>query len=198
MDKETVELERGILLNDDDIVDLYWNRHESAIEESSRQYGRYCYSISYNILHDNGEAEECVNDTWLRTWNAIPPQRPSKLSFFVGRIVRNLSLDKYKAKKAKKRGGEMLPLLEELIQCIPANNDVEQAILDQDLARTINQFMHTLPERECNLFLARYWYSMPLSEIADKFGVKENNIKASLFRSRGKLKHYLIQEGIHL
>ncbi|MCL9661698.1 sigma-70 family RNA polymerase sigma factor [Paenibacillus hunanensis] len=187
-----------MMLNDEDIVQLYWDRHESAIEESSHRYGRYCYSISYNILHDSEDAEECVNDTWLRTWNAIPPQRPNKLSFFVGRITRNLSLDKYKAKKAKKRSGDMPSLLEELTECIPDSTNVEQTLLDQDLNQTINQFMHTLPERECNLFLARYWYGMSLSEMAERFKIKENNIKASLFRSRGKLKSYLIQEGIEL
>jgi DNA-directed RNA polymerase specialized sigma24 family protein len=99
-----MDQERDMMLNDEDIVQLYWDRHESAIGESSNRYGRYCYSISYNILHDAEDAEECVNDTWLRTWHTIPPQRPNKLSFFVGRITRNLSLDKYKAKKAKKRG----------------------------------------------------------------------------------------------
>ncbi len=188
------------MLNDEDIIELYWNRHETAIEESSQRYGRYCYSISYNILHDSEDAEECVNDTWLRTWNTIPPQRPNKLAFFVGRITRNLSLDKYKAKKAKKRGGDMPSFMEELTECIPAPEStlVEQTIMDQQLNQTINQFMHALPERECNLFLARYWYGMSLSEIAQRFGMKENNIKASLFRSRGKLKSHLIQEGIDL
>ncbi|MFD1887352.1 RNA polymerase sigma factor [Paenibacillus wenxiniae] len=186
------------MLNDEDIVQLYWDRRESAIAESAARYERYCYSISYNILHDTEDAEECVNDTWLRTWNTIPPQRPNKLSFFVGRITRNLSLDKYKAKKAKKRGGDMPSLMEELTECIPASTNVEQTLLDQDLNRTINQFMHSLPERECNLFLARYWYGMSLSEMAERFNVKENNIKASLFRSRGKLKSYLIKEGMEL
>ncbi|WP_322906370.1 sigma-70 family RNA polymerase sigma factor [Paenibacillus campi] len=188
------------MLNDEDIVQLYWNRHESAIEESSRRYGRYCYAIAHNILHNSEDAEECVNDTWLRTWNTIPPQRPSKLAFFVGRITRNLSLDKYKAQTAKKRGGHMRTLMEQLTECIPApvSTQVEQTLSEQQLNRTINQFMHTLPERECNLFLARYWYGMSLTEMAQRFGMKENNIKASLFRSRGKLKRHLLEEGIEL
>lgn len=185
-------------LEDEHILELYINRNESAIAESSRQYGRYCYSISYNILSDKEDAEECVNDTWLRTWNAIPPQRPSKLSFFVGRITRNLSLDKFKAKKTKKRGGEMTIILGELDDCIPSDHDVEQAILEKDLAETINRFLRTLPERECNLFLARYWYSHSQAEIAAQFAMKENNVKASLFRTRTKLKTHLQEEGIYL
>lgn len=185
-------------MTENEILELFWQRHESAITEASRQYGRYCYSISYNILQDPEDAEECVNDTWLRTWNAIPPQRPKRLSFFMGRITRNLSLDKFRAKKAKKRGGEMLPLLEELTECLAADNDVEKVVLDHDLARIINQFVHTLSERECNIFLARYWYSMSLEEISNRLDVKVNTIKASLFRTRAKLKTYLIQEEVHL
>ncbi|MDN4619486.1 RNA polymerase sigma factor [Paenibacillus sp. PsM32] len=185
-------------MEDNEIVELFMTRNESAITESSRQYGRYCYTISYNILSDSEDAEECVNDTWLRTWNAIPPQRPNKLSFFVGRITRNLSLDKFKAKKAQKRGGEMTIILGELDDCIPSEHDVEQAILEKDLSQTINRFLHTLPERECNLFLARYWYSQSQAEIAEQFAMKENNVKASLFRTRTKLKAYLMEEGIYL
>ncbi len=181
---------------DEKIIDLFWTRSESAIGEAAREYGRYCYSISYNILRSTEDAEECVNDTWLRTWNAIPPQRPGKLSFFVGRIVRNLSLDKFRSKKAKRRGGEMPPILEELSEAIPGGPDTESLVLDRELGRVINDFLRTLPESACNLFLARYWHSMPLVEIAAKFGVKENNIKASLFRTRGKLKEYLEKEGM--
>lgn len=178
------------------IIDLFWNRSETAIGEASREYGRYCYSISYNILRSIEDAEECVNDTWLRTWNAIPPQRPGKLAFFVGRIVRNLSLDKFRSKKAKRRGGEMAPMLEELSEAIPGGLDTESIVLGKELGRAINGFLRTLPETACNLFLARYWHSMPIAEMADIFGVKENNIKASLFRTRGKLKEYLEKEGM--
>lgn len=181
---------------DEKIIDLFWNRSESAIGEAAREYGRYCQAISYNILRSREDAEECVNDTWLRAWNAIPPQRPGKLAFFVGRIVRNLSLDKFRSKKAKRRGGEMAPILEELSEAIPGVSDTESIVLGKELEGVVNSFLHTLPEPACNLFLARYWHSMPLAEMSEVFGIKENNIKASLFRTRSKLKEYLKKEGM--
>ncbi|MEY8357152.1 sigma-70 family RNA polymerase sigma factor [Lachnospiraceae bacterium 54-53] len=186
-------------MTDEKIIELYWSRDESALEESSRQYGRYCFSIAHNILKNKEDSDECVNDTWLKAWNAIPPQRPNKLSLFIGRITRNLAFDRFKAQKAQKRcGGEFMLVLEELDECIPSKNGVESAILDEDLNNIINSFLHMLPKRECSIFLARYWYSKPLAEIAQQFSVRENSVKASLFRSRKKLKAYLEKEGVYL
>lgn len=186
-------------MKDEEIIELYWNRNESAILETSKQYERYCYSIAYNILYCKEDSDECVNDTWLKAWNVIPPQRPNKLSLFLGRITRNMSLDKYKARKAQKRGGgEIMLVLEELDECIPSINNVEQAVIEEDLDRIINRFLHTLPERECNIFLARYWHSKPIAEIAKDFSMKENNVKANLYRNRVKLKTYLLKEGVAL
>ena len=186
-------------MTDEKIVELYWDRDESALEESNRQYGRYCYSIAYNILSNREDSDECVNDTWLKAWKAIPPQHPNKFSLFVGRITRNLAFDRFKAQKAQKRGGgEFMLVLEELDECIPSEDNVENIVLDEDLNNIINSFLHTLPERERNIFLARYWYSNPLAEIARQFFMKENNVKASLFRSRKKLKTYLEKEGVSL
>ena len=184
-------------MEDEQIVELYLLREEAAITASAERYGGYCHSIANRILHSRDDADECVNDTWLRAWNAIPPQRPRKLNLFLGRITRNLSFDKYLADRAQKRGGgEIALVLEELDECVPSSSSAEQPVLDQELSRSINQFLHTLPEQACSIFLCRYWYSKPLKEIAAQFNLKENNVKASLHRSRTKLKDYLEKEGI--
>lgn len=186
-------------MKDSEIIDLYWKRDESATSETARRYGGYCYSIAYNILNNKEDSDECVNDTWMKAWSAIPPHRPHKLSLFLGRITRNLSFDRLKAGKAQKRGGgEIVLVLEELDECVPSSNDVEQTVIDGRLDQLINRFLHTLPERECNVFLARYWYSKPLAEISEESSMKETNVKASLFRSRVKLRAYLEKEGVSL
>ena len=186
-------------MTDDKILDLYWGRDETAITESDKQYGKYCYSIAYRILSSHEDSEECVNETWLNAWQAIPPQRPGRLSLFLGRIIRNLSFDKFRANRTAKRGGgEIVLILDELNECVPSANSTEQVILNQELGKTINRFLHTLPERECSVFLARYWYSYPLKAISEQFSMTENNVKASLFRSRKKLKNHLEKEDITL
>lgn len=186
-------------MKDTEIIDLYWARKEQAIEETQRSYGKYCYSIAYHILHDNEDSEECVNDTWLRAWNAMPPKRPDRLAVFLGTITRNLSFDKWKYKSAMKRGnGAMEVELEELLECVPAARTTEDAVEAAELERTINHFLHTLPERDCNVFLRRYWYVEEYSEIAGRYQMNLNTVKTSLFRTRQKLKAYLEQEGVVL
>lgn len=181
------------------IVELYWQRDHSAITESSAKYGAYCTAIARNILPDPRDAEECVNDTWLGAWNAMPTQRPSLLGAFLGRITRNLAFSSYRASHAEKRGGGNLPLiLEELTICVPTAPSAAQVVEDAELEATVNRFLRTLPERDCNLFLRRYWYGEPLAEIALRYGLKLNTVKTSLFRSRQKLKAYLEQEDIVL
>jgi RNA polymerase sigma-70 factor (ECF subfamily) len=186
-------------LTDAKIIDLYWNREQSAITQTAKQYGAYCFSIANSILHSREDSEECLNDTWHRAWEAIPPQRPNRLSLFLGKITRHLAFDKYKMSKAKKRGGSEFSLvLDELDECIPSSATVEQEIEAEELERIINRFLHGLPERECNIFLLRYWHNKPLAEIALRLSVKENNVKASLFRNRQKLKAHLEMEGVAL
>ncbi|MCH5337769.1 MAG: sigma-70 family RNA polymerase sigma factor [Acetatifactor sp.] len=186
-------------MQDTQIIDLYWARNEQAITESQRSYGSYCHSIAFHILYDRDDADECVNDTWLRAWNAIPPQRPSKLAVFLGTITRNLSLDRWKGKHAMKRGnGEMMLALDELAECVPDRHSTEDAVEAAELERLLNEFLHTLPERECNVFLRRYWYMEEYSEIADRYGMKLNTVKTVLFRTRTRLKDYLEKEGIVL
>lgn len=186
-------------MRDAEILDLYWARDEQAIEETQRSYGKYCHSIAYHILHDREDSDECVNDTWLRAWNAIPPGRPERLALFLGTITRNLSFDRWKRKKAKKRGGgEMELALDELMECVPSSHSTEEAVEAAELERLIDEFLHTLPERECSIFLRRYWYVEEYSEIARRFRMNLNTVKTSLFRTRIKLREYLEQEGIVL
>jgi len=184
-------------LNDTEILDLYFAREQQALEETQKKYGHYCYSIAFRILHDQEDSDECVNDTWLKAWNSIPPNRPEHFNLFLGTITRNLSFDRWKKKKAKKRGeGEMFLVIDELAECIPAVGSTEEAVEAAELRRLINEFLKTLPEKECNVFLRRYWYSEECQAIADRYGMKLNSVKTSLFRVRGKLKSYLEKQGI--
>ena len=184
-------------MEDSQIIDLYWARLEQAIQETDTKYGGYCRAIAHNILKSMEDSEECVSDTWLRAWNAMPPQRPSVLSAFLGRITRNLSLDRYKAARAEKRGGSSFPAaLDELSECVPAPGRVEHALEERELAEAIDRFLRTLPERECSMFLRRYWYVDSVQSIAARYSIKENTAKSILFRTREKLRRYLAGEGI--
>lgn len=186
-------------MRDMDILTLYWERNEQAIAESAKSYGGYCESIAFHILHNREDSDECVNDTWLRAWNAIPPSRPNRLAVFLGTITRNLALDKWKHKNAMKRGrGEMELALDELVECIPAAHSTEDAVEAAELERMLNDFLHMLPERDCNIFLRRYWYVEEYAEIAKRYHMKLNTVKTSLFRTRGRLREYLEREGIVL
>lgn len=184
-------------MEDAGIIDLYWAREERALVETERKYGRYCWTISYNILHNREDTEECLNDTYMKAWNAMPPQRPTILSAFLGKIARNLSLDRYKAGRTDKRGGgQMVVALEELEDCLPAGGSVEQSLADAELARAIDRFLRSLPEKECCVFLRRYWYVDSMLEIAHRYHMAEGTVKSMLFRTRRKLKNYLEQEGV--
>ncbi|MCM1568730.1 MAG: sigma-70 family RNA polymerase sigma factor [Roseburia sp.] len=186
-------------MRDEEIMNLYWARDEEAIVQSQCLYGNYCFSIAHHILKNREDSDECVNDTWLRAWNAIPPNRPERLGIFLGTITRNLSFDKWKRKNAAKRGkGEMNAALEELEECIPSGQSTEDIVEAAELERMINAFLHTLPEKECNVFLRRYWYAEEYNEIAKRYHMKLNSVKTSVFRTRGKLRSFLEQEGVVL
>ena len=190
-------MREGIELEDSKIIDLYWARKEQALAETDAKYGNYCRTIARNILRNFEDTEECVSDTWLHAWNSMPPQRPGILSAFLGRITRNLSFDRCKYQQAAKRGGGALPLaLDELGECIPSAQRVEYALEQKELAAAIDRFLRTLPEKDCNLFLRRYWYVDSISVIADRYGMKENTVKSILFRTREKLRKFLGEEGI--
>lgn len=186
-------------MEDSRIIDLYWARSEEALSETARKYGRYCHSIARNILNNDEDAEECVSDAYLRAWNAIPPARPARLQTWLGRIVRNLSLNKREKALAEKRGAGQLPLiLDELAECIPDGPDGE-ALTESILIRDVlDRFLEALPPEARKIFVRRYWYLSSLREIAEEYGISEGSAAVSLLRTRMKLKSVLEKEGIHL
>ena len=183
-------------LADEKIVELYWERSETAINETAAKYGGYCHSIAYNVLHDSWEAEESVNDTYLDAWNSMPPHRPAILSAFLGKITRRISIDKWRKKNAEKRGGSEMPaVLGELEECVADGTDVEKTIEQKEMARVIEEFLSLLPVTERRVFLCRYWYMEPIEEIARGFGFTKSKAASMLHRTRGKLRRKLESEG---
>jgi len=186
-------------MKDNEIIELYWNRDESAITATADTYGNYCYSISYNILCNNEDAEECVNDTWMNAWKSIPPHRPNRLSTYLGKITRNLSLNRYKLLTAQKRGkGQVELALSELEDCIPAQGDMEQIADEMVLVNAIETFLRTQPQTERNIFIGRYWYLYPIRDLAGAYHMSESKVVSMLHRMRTKLKLHLEKEGIFL
>ena len=184
-------------MEDSEIVDLYWERSENAIAETSKKYSKYCHYISFNILQNNEDAEECVDDTYIRAWKSMPTQRPARLSTFLGRITRNLSINKYKGYTAEKRGaGQTSLVLSELEDCVPSSENVDQAMDEAALADAVNRFLASLSRKKRIVFMRRYWYLSPVKEIAGEYGINENTVKSMLFRVRNELRLFLEKEGI--
>ena len=185
-------------MEDAEIIDLYWRRDQRAIDETHGKYGGFLTSIAWNILRSHGDAEECVNDTYLRTWNAIPPARPAAFRAWLGRIVRNLSLDRWKRSGAQKRNAGAEVLLGELEDCVPFPRGTEQTLEDREIAVLISAFLRSLPWERRVIFLRRYWYGQDIGEIAEALHCGAGKVKSSLFRTRKALRAYLEQEGIAL
>jgi RNA polymerase sigma-70 factor (ECF subfamily) len=185
-------------MTDEQILDLYESRNESAIRETARQYGAYCTAIAARILNNAQDAEETVNDTYLKAWNAIPPSRPAILSAFLGRITKNLSLDKYKSHKSAKRGDSAALLLSELEACIPSRASVENEVDARILNETVEAFLDTISKADRLFFMRRYWHNDSIEAIAERFGVGQSRVMSSLFRTRNKLKAKLKKEGVFL
>lgn len=184
-------------MDDEKIVDLYWSRSESAISETAAKYGNYCYSIAYNILTNNEDAEESVSDTYLAAWEAMPPRRPSILATFLSKITRNLSIDRWRSRNRYKRGGgEIILALEELGDCAADGETVEKAYERKQLALVFNRFLETLPETERRIFLCRYWYMDSICDIANYFSFSNSKVTSMLHRTRGKLHAVLKKEGL--
>lgn len=184
-------------MEDHKIVDLYWQRSEHAISETETKYGRFCYSIAYRILENIEDSEECVSDTYLAAWNEMPPKRPSILAPFLGKITRNLSINRWRSEHAIKRGGgEIVMALDELKDCIADPESVEETILSRETIRIFNHFLDGLFKTQRDIFLRRYWLMDPIAEIAENFGYSESKVKSVLFRARGKLRQVLLKEGI--
>ena len=187
------------MMKDNEIINLYWNRDEAAITATADTYGNYCYSIAYNILYNNEDAEECVNDTWMNAWKSIPPHRPNRLSTYLGRITRNLSLNRYKLLTTQKRGkGQVALALAELEECVPSQTDMDQIADEMVLVSAIETFLREQSRTERNIFVGRYWYLYSIRDLATAYRMSESKVASLLHRMRNKLKLHLEKEGISL
>lgn len=183
-------------MTDHQIVELYFQRSERALKETAAQYGQFFYRISYNILSNHEDAEECVSDTYLAAWQTIPPTRPQRLGVFLSKITRRLSIDRWRRNTAAKRGGSQLTLaIEELDFCLASQEDVEEHYLQKELTGMLQSFLSGLPETERNVFLCRYWYMDSIRDIATEFGFTQGKVKTMLMRTRNKLRVYLEKKG---
>ena len=188
---------RESFMEDERIIELYWRRDEDAVRQTNQKYGPYCYRIAHNILKNEEDSKECVNDTWFKAWTVIPPQRPDFFQAFLGRITRNLSLDRYRRTRASKRGGGSMDVIyEELAECI-ADAGTEESRTDTIvITDAVTQFLTGLSKDARIIFVRRYWYADSVSQIAQHYGMSESKVKSSLMRSRNKLKAFLEKEGI--
>lgn len=179
-------------MDDGRIVELYFKRSEKAVEESRNKYGKYCNIIADNILHSKEETEECVNDTWFKAWNSIPPAKPKKLALFLGKITRNIAIDRFRTITAEKRGcGEAELCIEELAECVGEEDRIIEGLPLRDL---LNRFLAELMPREREIFMLRYWYTFSVKEIGERLKMKEGAVKMSLYRSRCTLQVFLADE----
>ena len=183
-------------MEDDRIIALYWERSEEALRQTQNKYDGYCMRIAERILPDREDARECVNETYLAAWNAIPPQRPAVLSTFLGKLTRRISIDRWRALTAEKRGGSAVTVaLEELEACIPGGADPVKEVEAKELARAISGFLRTLPYIQRKVFLMRYFEMADMTQILEEFQISSSKAKSMLHRTRKKLKAYLQEEG---
>ena len=184
-------------MEDTEIIDLYWQRDQRAIDETHGKYGGFLAGIAWNILRSHSDAEECVNDTWLHAWNGMPPHRPNVLRLFLAKITRRVALNRWKASQPQKRGQGELPLvLEELAQCLAQEGDpVTDAAVARELGECVRAFVRALQPREGDLFARRYFFTEPLEDIAGAWGLSVNHPAVPLYRARQKLKDHLAKEG---
>ena len=183
-------------MEDSVIIELYWQRSEEAVSESRTKYGRYCTVIADNILHCPEDTEECLDDTWLKAWNAMPPHKPDRLSVFLGKITRNLAIDRYRRSRAEKYGkGQIVLCLEELAECVGTDETITD---DLALRAALDGFLRKLEGEARGIFMLRYWYMFSVKEIANRLGKSDGAVKMSLKRTRDKLKSFLEQEGFDI
>jgi len=182
-------------MQDDQIVALYWQRDEAAIQETAKAYGNYCYRIAYDILHSEQDAEECVNDTYVKAWESIPPSKPERLSTYLGKLTRNVAINRYLHDRAQKRNAGANVDFDEVANLIPdasEGNPLDECLIKE----CINRFMGSLPRQTRVVFVRRYWYMHSVKSIATSMGLSESNVKIILLRTRKKLKAFLKKEGI--
>ncbi len=189
---------RNIQVDDKAIIDLYWERDERAIRETSEKYGKLCTYIANHILSSREDGEECVNDTYLVLWNTIPVQRPDKFSVFIGKITRNLALKKYEYLSAAKRNPSAVTSLEELGECVSGVNRVESEFEGAQIERAINDFLWAQSEEKRKVFIRRYWYFDSVGDICESTGFSAGKVKSMLYHMREKLKKHLEEEGIEI
>ena len=185
-------------MEDGKIVELYWERNETAIAETEKKYGKYCHSIAYNVIRSDEDAEECVNDTYHAAWEAIPPHKPSLLSTFLGKLTRNIALNRYYRDHAQKRSPHTELILHEVEEFLPSS-DSDREMTDEILLKdAINRFLASLSQRTRIIFVRRYWYMCSVKEIANNLAMSEGNVKTLLHRTRVQFKAYLEKEGIEI
>lgn len=184
------------MIDDERIVELFFERSEQAIKELDIKYGKLCHGLSYNILNSRQDAEECVNDAYLGAWNAIPPAKPDPLQAYICKIVRNISLKLYHRKGAAKRGGACESAMEEMEACLAAPNTVEDEVEAKELARIIESFLDALTEENRVIFMRRYWFFDAYADIAERVGLTEKNVSVRLTRIRKQMKNYLIEREV--
>lgn len=186
-------------MDDNAIVEMFFERNERAISAIGEKYGGYCRTIAMNILGNDQETDECLNDTYLKAWESIPPEKPRVLSAFLAKITRNLAIDRYRKNRSRKRGGNETELIfEELESCVSAGGSVEAAAERREILTAVNRFLKNLPAKNRIMFVSRYCYCESVRSIAARFGVKENNVSVTLNRTRTRLREYLKKEGYEL
>ncbi|MDR0197783.1 MAG: sigma-70 family RNA polymerase sigma factor [Oscillospiraceae bacterium] len=178
-------------MDDSEIIELFRRRSEDALTECGNRFGTYCRTIANNILGNVSDADECVNETWFKAWNAIPPAKPERLKAFLGKITRNIALDRYESARAKKRGGGMVEIALEELADIPAPESDEG-----EITAVINAFLRSEPAENADIFVKRYWYLRSVKAIAAEYGYNENKVTSLLLRMRGRLKQKLESEGL--
>ncbi len=185
-------------MDDKQIIELYFERNEQAIKETETKYGAFCHRIAMNILGIHEDAEECVNDTYYSVWKQIPPTVPEVFKVYLGRITRNLSISRFRAMRAKKRYSSMEIMLSELNDCVPSSSNVEQTIEVMQLSDYISEWLDSLPEEDCALFVRRYWFGDEVQELAKKCGITAAKMAQRMLRLRKSLKAALEQKGVAL
>ena len=184
-------------MDDQAIIDLYWDRSEEAIVQTDKKYGKYCFTIANRILENPDDSEECVSDTYYAAWNRIPPTRPGLLSAFLGKITRHISIDRWRRSTAYKRtGGQMTLALDELGDVTGPEETPEDSLSRKELVCAINRFLLTIPKTERGVFLCRYWYLDDIETIGEKTGLTRGNVSTMLSRTRKKLRQALKKEGL--
>ncbi len=185
-------------MEDAAIIELYWARDQLAIVESDRKYGGFCANLASNILRSVQDAEECVNDTWHRAWNTMPPQRPGSLRAYLGRIVRNLAIDRWRRKNTQRRGGGLEVMLSELEGCLPGGQDAQQELENREITRAIEDWLDGLEAGDRAMFLRRYWYGEGVGELARRWGRSSSAVTRRLGRLRESLRGFLEERGVAL